>query len=140
MSAFSVPARIRTGGFPALCGHRLPAAGQSRSTHRGRTTLAGTMSGAGRNLTAKVRRQAVGIGGVIVNPGGTNERVDNAHLQKATVVSWKDNAAIFDAPAQGRADLMITGSIETRPQAKLHPGVLCPCIPTRRGTRLLDAA
>jgi cyclohexadienyl dehydratase len=33
---------------------------------------------------------------VIVNPGGTNERADRAHLQKATIVPWSDNVTIFD--------------------------------------------
>jgi cyclohexadienyl dehydratase len=63
---------------------------------------------------------------VIVNPGGTNERFDRAHLQNTTIVLWKDNATIFDALAQGKADLMITDSVETKLQANLHPGVLCP--------------
>ncbi len=66
---------------------------------------------------------------VIVNPGGTNERFDKAHLQKVTLVPWNDNATIFDALARGTADAMITDSVETRPQAKLHPGVLCPVHP-----------
>jgi cyclohexadienyl dehydratase len=66
---------------------------------------------------------------VIVNPGGTNERFDRAHLQKATIVSWSDNATIFDALAGGKADLMITDAVETRVQAKQHPGVLCPIRP-----------
>ena len=29
---------------------------------------------------------------VIVNPGGMNERFDRAHLQKATIIQWSDNA------------------------------------------------
>ena len=66
---------------------------------------------------------------VIVNPGGTNERFDRAHLQKATIVPWGDNATIFDALLEGKADLMITDAVETRVQAKLHPGVLCPIHP-----------
>jgi cyclohexadienyl dehydratase len=66
---------------------------------------------------------------VIVNPGGTNERFDRVHLQKATIVPWSDNATIFDAPVEGKADLMITDAVETRVQAKLHPGVLCPVHP-----------
>jgi len=45
---------------------------------------------------------------VIVNPGGTNERFDRAHLRKATIVPWSDNATIFDALLDGKADLMIT--------------------------------
>jgi cyclohexadienyl dehydratase len=66
---------------------------------------------------------------VIVNPGGTNERFDRAYLQKATVVQWSNNATIFDALVEGKADLMITDAVETRVQAKLHPGVLCPVHP-----------
>jgi cyclohexadienyl dehydratase len=45
---------------------------------------------------------------VIVNPGGTNERFDRAHLRKATIVPWSDNATIFDTLLDGKADLMIT--------------------------------
>jgi cyclohexadienyl dehydratase len=66
---------------------------------------------------------------VIVNPGGTNERFDRAHLQKATIIQWSDNATIFDALVEGKADLMITDGVETRVQAKLHPGILCPVHP-----------
>jgi cyclohexadienyl dehydratase len=40
-----------------------------------------------------------------------------------------DNATIFDALVEGKADLMITDAVETRIQAKLHPGVLCPVHP-----------
>ena len=66
---------------------------------------------------------------VIVNPGGTNEHFDRAHLQKATIIQWRDNATVFDALVEGKADLMITDAVETRVQAKLHPGVLCPVHP-----------
>jgi cyclohexadienyl dehydratase len=66
---------------------------------------------------------------VIVNPGGTNERFDRAHPQKATIVQWSDNATIFDALVQGKADLMITDAVEAGVRAKLHPGVLCPVHP-----------
>jgi cyclohexadienyl dehydratase len=59
----------------------------------------------------------------------TNERFDRAHLQKATIIQWSDNATIFDALVEGKADLMITDAVETRVQAKLHPGVLCPVHP-----------
>jgi cyclohexadienyl dehydratase len=66
---------------------------------------------------------------VIVNPGGTNERFARAHLEKATIIVWPDNATIFDALAEGKADLMVTDAVETRLQAKLHAGVLCPVHP-----------
>jgi cyclohexadienyl dehydratase len=66
---------------------------------------------------------------IIVNPGGTNERFDRAHLKIATIIQWSDNATIFNALVEGKADLMITDAVETRVQAKLHPGVLCPVHP-----------
>jgi cyclohexadienyl dehydratase len=62
---------------------------------------------------------------VIVNPGGTNERFDRSHLQRATTIPWSDNATIFDVLVEGKADLMITDAVETRVQA----GVLCPVHP-----------
>jgi hypothetical protein len=71
--------------------------------------------------------RAAGHAHVIVNPGGTNERFDRAHLQKATIVQWSDT--IFDALVQGKADLMITDAVEAGGRAKLHPGVLCPVHP-----------
>lgn len=58
---------------------------------------------------------------VIVNPGGTNERFDRANLHAAEIVVFPDNARIFDELAAGHADLMITDSVETRLQQKLHP-------------------
>jgi cyclohexadienyl dehydratase len=65
---------------------------------------------------------------VLVNPGGTNERFDRANLHQAEIVSFPDNARIFDELAAGRGDLMITDSVETRLQQKLHPG-LCAVHP-----------
>ena len=55
----------------------------------------------------------------------TNKHFDRAHLQKAAIVPWRDNATIFDALVEGKADLMITDAIETQVRANLHPGVLC---------------
>jgi cyclohexadienyl dehydratase len=66
---------------------------------------------------------------VIVHPGGTNERFDRTHLPKATIIQWNDNATIFDALVEGKGDLMITDAVETRVQAKLHPGILCSVHP-----------
>jgi cyclohexadienyl dehydratase len=31
--------------------------------------------------------------------GGTNERFDRAHLQRATIIHWPDNSTIFDVKA-----------------------------------------
>jgi len=69
---------------------------------------------------------------VIVNPGGTNERFDRAHLRQAQIVVQPDNTTIFDALASGGGgDVMITDASEARLQAKLHPGVLCAIHPDR---------
>ncbi|MGD0105408.1 MAG: transporter substrate-binding domain-containing protein [Rhodopila sp.] len=58
---------------------------------------------------------------VIVNPGGTNERFDRSNLHRAEIVSFPDNARIFDELSAGRADVMITDAVETKVQQRLHP-------------------
>ncbi|MBH0619075.1 transporter substrate-binding domain-containing protein, partial [Salmonella enterica] len=67
---------------------------------------------------------------VVVNPGGTNERFDRAHLHNAQILTFPDNKAIFREVAEGRADVMITDGVETRLQQKLNPG-LCAIHPDR---------
>jgi cyclohexadienyl dehydratase len=66
---------------------------------------------------------------VIVNPGGTNETFDKAHLHAATIVPFPNNTGIFDALAAGEADVMITDAVETRLQSGLHKGKLCAIHP-----------
>ena len=68
---------------------------------------------------------------MIVNPGGTNERFDRAHLHEAEIVVQPDNTAIFDTLAAGGADVMITDASETRLQQKLHPDALCAIHPDK---------
>jgi cyclohexadienyl dehydratase len=68
---------------------------------------------------------------VIVNPGGTNEKFDRAHLHSAEIVVYPDNATIFDQLAAGKADLMITDASETRYQQKLHANALCAIHPDK---------
>ncbi|RUP33770.1 MULTISPECIES: transporter substrate-binding domain-containing protein [Mycolicibacterium] len=58
---------------------------------------------------------------VVVNPGGTNEQFDRAHLRHATIVEYPDNNTIFDQVIEGRADVMITDGSEIRWQALQHP-------------------
>lgn len=58
---------------------------------------------------------------VIVNPGGTNESFDKANLHQAQIVTFPDNARIFEQLVDGKADVMITDGVETRLQQKLHP-------------------
>ena len=65
---------------------------------------------------------------VIVNPGGTNERFDRANLHQAEIVTFPDNTRIFDELVAGHADLMITDTVETKLQHKLHPD-LCAIHP-----------
>jgi cyclohexadienyl dehydratase len=67
---------------------------------------------------------------VLTNPGGTNERFDRATLKAADIVVFPDNAKIFDELAAGRGDVMITDSVETRLQQKLHHE-LCAIHPDR---------
>ena len=68
---------------------------------------------------------------VIVNPGGTNEKFDRAHLKAARIEVWSDNLSIFDRLEKGDADLMITDATETLYQQKLHAGALCAIHPGR---------
>ena len=68
---------------------------------------------------------------VIVNPGGTNERFDRAHLHEAQIVVQPDNTTVFDTLAAGGADVMITDASETRLQQKLHPNALCAIHPDK---------
>jgi cyclohexadienyl dehydratase len=65
---------------------------------------------------------------VIVNPGGTNERFVRQNLKQAKIEVFPDNVTIFDQVLQGKADLMIAESIETKVQEKLRPG-LCAINP-----------
>jgi cyclohexadienyl dehydratase len=67
---------------------------------------------------------------VATNPGGTNEKYDRANLHHAQIVVFPSNAAIFDELLAGHADVMITDSVETRLQQKLHPE-LCAIHPDK---------
>ncbi|WP_280151355.1 transporter substrate-binding domain-containing protein [Piscinibacter sp. XHJ-5] len=67
---------------------------------------------------------------VITNPGGSNERFVRTYLPQAKVVVYDDNVTIFDEILKGRADVMISESVETVVQQKLRPG-LCAVNPQR---------
>jgi cyclohexadienyl dehydratase len=67
---------------------------------------------------------------VITNPGGSNERFVRANLPQAKVLVFDDNVTIFDEILKGRADVMISESVETIVQQKLRPG-LCAVNPDK---------
>lgn len=67
---------------------------------------------------------------VITNPGGSNERFVRANLPQAKVIVFNDNVTIFDEILKGRADVMISESVETVVQQKLRPG-LCAVNPDK---------
>jgi len=67
---------------------------------------------------------------VIENPGGSNERFARANFKNAKIVIHDDNTTIFDELLKGRADVMISESVETMVQQKLHPG-LCAIHPDK---------
>ena len=66
---------------------------------------------------------------VIVYPGGTDERFDRAHLQKATIIQWSDNATIFGAVVDGKADLDDHRCRGNESAGETAPGVLGPVHP-----------
>ena len=67
---------------------------------------------------------------VIENPGGSNERFARANFKQAKIVIFEDNTKIFDEILAGRADVMISESVETLVQQKMKPG-LCAVNPTK---------
>jgi cyclohexadienyl dehydratase len=67
---------------------------------------------------------------VIENPGGSNERFARANFKQAKIVIFEDNTKIFDEVLKGNADVMISESVETLVQQKLHPG-LCAVNPDK---------
>jgi len=67
---------------------------------------------------------------LIVNPGGTNEKYLDAHIRQARKHLHNDNRTIFEEIIAGRADLMITDSIEVRLKSAVFPE-LCPSMPGR---------
>jgi cyclohexadienyl dehydratase len=63
---------------------------------------------------------------VVVNPGGSNDKFAHTNLSKANIRVFKDNRDIFKEIIAGRADVMVTDSIEVAYQSHLNKGVLCP--------------
>ena len=67
---------------------------------------------------------------VIENPGGSNERFARANFKSAKIVIYNDNTTIFDEILKGKADVMISESVETLVQQKMRPG-LCAVNPDK---------
>ena len=67
---------------------------------------------------------------VIENPGGSNERFARANFKQAKIVIYDDNTTIFDEILKGKADVMISESVETLVQQKQRPG-LCAVNPDK---------
>jgi cyclohexadienyl dehydratase len=67
---------------------------------------------------------------VITNPGGSNERFVRTYLPNAKVIVHADNTTIFDEILKGKADVMISESVETLVQQKARPG-LCAVNPDK---------
>ncbi len=65
---------------------------------------------------------------LIVNPGGTNERYVDGHIEHATKLVHADNRTIFEEIASGEADIMITDGIEVDLQTARN-ALLCAAMP-----------
>ena len=94
--------------------------------HDGKTPIARCADAGRFDTIAQIDRPETRV---VVNPGGTNERFARKNFPAAQISVVPDNRLVFDEIAEGRADVMVTDAIETRLQAKRHPGVLCAVHP-----------
>ena len=67
---------------------------------------------------------------IMINPGGTNEKFARANLPKATLIVHEDNADIPIQIAEGKADIMITESVEAVSWVKREPRLAAPLVKT----------
>ena len=65
---------------------------------------------------------------VMVNPGGTNEKFAKAQLSHATLLVHEQNAEIPDLIAEGKADIMITETMEARKYVRLNNKLAAPLV------------
>lgn len=67
---------------------------------------------------------------VMYNPGGTNEKFAKEMTPKAQLIMHEHNAEIPGLVGEGKADVMITETMEARRYAKDNPKVAAPLIDT----------
>jgi cyclohexadienyl dehydratase len=75
---------------------------------------------------------------IIVNPGGTNQKFVNRHIQQASIRVFENNTLIFDEIVANRADVMITDLIEVQLQSARH-SALCASMGNRTLSHLEKA-
>lgn len=63
---------------------------------------------------------------IMINPGGTNEKFARANLPKAKLIVHEDNADIPIQIAEGKADIMITETVEAFSWIKREPRLAAP--------------
>ena len=64
----------------------------------------------------------------MINPGGTNEKFAHANFPNAKLIVHKDNADIPIQIAEGKADIMITETVEAFSWIKREPRLAAPLV------------
>lgn len=67
---------------------------------------------------------------VMVNPGGSNQKFANANFKHAKIVVHNQNAEIPGLVAKGKADIMITETVEANKYIKEEPRLAAPLVNT----------
>ena len=65
---------------------------------------------------------------IMINPGGTNEKFAHANLPNATLIVHEANADIPIQIAEGKADIMITETVEATSWIKREPRLAAPLV------------
>ena len=65
---------------------------------------------------------------IMINPGGTNEKFARANLTQAQLIVHNDNADIPRQIAEGKADIMITETVEASQYIKKDSRLAAPLI------------
>ena len=65
---------------------------------------------------------------VMINPGGTNEKFARANLQRAQLIVHNENADIPRQIAEGKADIMITETVEAAQYIRRDARLAAPLI------------